>query len=131
MSNEKLPEIYSFPCVMSGLSKQPDNSVKFTFQTQETEGVKVGALYDMSKKPVFLFISDAIMTAEGVLENMPEPIKPKETKKSQSAKLRTTLFKLYKANDANAAPEEFEKYYEDMMTKIINHYNNLADEKSH
>lgn len=119
--------VFSIPVTVEKVtSRMSDDSLVVTMATQQNIGLeKESFLLSCRKKLMYMFMSEAELEDEGVLDAMPDPVtKPKAGSPAQ--KLRNALFSYHAAQGKDK--EDFDEFYKKIMGDLAEHYKNKAKE---
>lgn len=110
--------------LIEGISTLKDGSLKVTLSTQEVDNTTAGSLFAFRNKFCKVLISDSnITTLESELVDNTQIAAGKKPK-SESSRLRATLFVLHGQSNSEL---DFEMFYKNEMSKIIEYYKSKLD----
>lgn len=105
--------------ILETISTRVDGTLKLSISTQEIDSTKAGDLFQLRGKFCKLLLSDNNITSleDEMVDNL--SLVGGKKKKTESQRLRATLFRLHEQAGSN---EDFEMFYKNEMNKIITHY---------
>jgi hypothetical protein len=110
--------------IVDGISTLKDGSLKLVLSTQEVDGSNAAVLFNFRNKFVKVLISDSnITTLEAEMIDKTSLVGGKSPK-SESSRLRAVLFRLHEQTNSDL---EFDLWYKNRMSEIIEFYKNKLD----
>ena len=106
-------------CTLESLSTRMDNTIKVTIGTQEVGAEQAASLFALRGKFVKVLLSDSSIEPKEVEAVDTLPIKDESKNKSNSQRLRSTLFILWQQLGSNGS---FDDFYNSKMNEIIEHF---------
>lgn len=110
--------------ILEGISTRADGSLVFKIATQEIGSTEAARLFELRNKFLKYLLTDENISP--LDEKLIEELKLKDGKKvkTRSQVLRSVLFRLWEISDAGV---DFDTWYENEMTRIIDHYKTKLD----
>lgn len=104
---------------LEGLSTRMDNTIKVTIGTQELDAEQASKLFAFRGKFCKVLLSNTAIEQKEVNAVDSLPIKDESNNKSNSQRLRSTLFILWQQSDSKGS---FDDFYNGKMNEIIEHF---------
>ena len=113
-----MSQIIFIPGIITSPQGLKDGTIKFTVNCNELEPEKIGQLFTLNNRYVFIGIKeeDFLNEEKQILEQLKSE---EQIGKSASERLRSVLFLAWKSKDEGF--EIFDSYYKFKMEKFINH----------
>lgn len=108
-----------FDATLEGLSTRMDNTIKVTIGTQELNDEQGLGLMKLRGKFIKVLLSDSAIEQKEVEAVDSLPIKDESNNKSNSQRLRSTLFVLWQQSGTKVS---FDDFYNAKMNEIIEHF---------
>ena len=108
-----------FDATLEGLSTRMDKTIKVTIGTQEMNSEQAAKLFSLRGNFCKVLISDSTIEQKEVEQVDTLPIKDESNGKSNSQRLRSTLFILWQQSGSKAT---FDVFYNSKMNEIIEHF---------
>ena len=110
--------------ILEGLSTRNDGSLVIKISTQEIESAEAARLFELRNKFLKYLLTDENISP--LDEKLLEELKLKDGKKvkTQSQRLRAVLYRVWEISDSGV---DFDTWYENEMTRIIEHYKQKLD----
>jgi hypothetical protein len=104
-------------CQVESIASRKDKTVKVVLGTQELSPSMAGELFSLNNKIITAYISEKSIDQREM--DQVDKIDPEFEGKTQSQRIRNTLYILY--TQADEGFKEFETYYRSKTDKIIDH----------
>lgn len=108
-----------FDATLEGLSTRMDNTIKVTIGTQEMSHDQAANLFALRGKFCKVLLSSTAIEPKEVEQVDSLPIKDESNGKSNSQRLRSTLFVLWQQSGSKGS---FDDFYNGKMNEIIEHF---------
>ena len=109
--------------IIEGLNTRTDGSITIKLSTQELDQSTAGSIFGLRGKFVKVLLSDSNITSLEA-ETVDNTSVVGSKKRSDSSRLRNTLFVYH--GQLNS-PMDFDTFYKNEMSKIIEHYKGKLD----
>jgi hypothetical protein len=103
---------------IENITTRKDNTVKIVIGTQELSQGKAGEVFNMMNKLAAVYISAKDTINQNEIDQV-DKIDPELESKSQSKRIRNTLFVLFQ--QGNEGFKDFDSYYKSKTEKYIEH----------
>lgn len=109
---------FQIPAILDTLRTLSDGSIKLTFSTREMPAEHAAGILEHRRKEGWLLFKDAPFEDADII-NLPESIPEFHGEKSPSQRLRNVLYRVW---EMKGKPDDFKRWRENEMERIINHY---------
>lgn len=121
-----MSELIFLPVIIEGIGTRADRTLKITLGTQELTPADAGQLFSLHQSAAYVMIKEEMFnSAERDLLEKIEADKTEYNGKSPSQRLRSVLYRVYETDPQSF--NDFTRYYEYQMERLITHFKNKID----
>lgn len=121
-----MSELIFLPVIIEGIGTRADRTLKITLGTQELTPQDAGQLFSLHQSAAYVMIKEEMFnSAERDLLEKIEADKTEYNGKSPSQRLRNVLYRVYETDPQSF--NDFTRYYEYQMERLITHFKNKID----
>lgn len=121
-----MSELIFLPVIIEGIGTRADRTLKITLGTQELTPQDAGQLFSLHQSAAYVMIKEEMFnSAERDLLEKIEADKTEYNGKSPSQRLRSVLYRVYETDPQSF--NDFTRYYEYQMERLITHFKNKID----
>lgn len=121
-----MSETIFLPVIVEGIGTRADRTLKITLGTQELTPKEAGELFSLHQQAAYVMIkAEMFNTAE---RDLLEKIQADQTEyngKTPSQRLRNVLYRVFETDPQSF--NDFTRYYEYQMERLITHFKNKID----
>lgn len=121
-----MSDVIFLPVIVEGIGTRADRTLKITLGTQELTPAEAGQLFSLHQSAAYVMIKEEIFnSAERDLLDKIQADQTEYNGKTPSQRLRAVLYRVYETDPQSF--NDFTRYYEYQMERLITHFKNKID----
>jgi len=121
-----MSDVIFLPVIIEGIGTRADRTLKITLGTQELTPAEAGQLFSMHQSAAYVMIKEEMFnSAEKDLLDKIQADQTEYNGKTPSQRLRSVLYRVYETDPQSF--NDFTRYYEYQMERLITHFKNKID----
>jgi hypothetical protein len=114
------------PVIVEGIGTRADRTLKITLGTQELTPAEAGRLFSLHQSAAYVMIKEELFnSAERDLLDKIQADATEYNGKTPSQRLRNVLYRVYETDPQSF--NDFTRYYEYQMERLISHFKNKIE----